>query len=67
MSTMLNQNDQYEIAEGYFNDLKVMAPAKGGKAIRAKGNYLFVFARRNRRSGWKIVEQTWTEFDPKKL
>jgi putative spermidine/putrescine transport system substrate-binding protein len=25
---MLNQNDQYEIAEGYFNDMRVMAPAK---------------------------------------
>ena len=25
---MLNQNDQYEIAEGYFNDMDVMIPAK---------------------------------------
>ncbi len=25
---MLNQNDQYEIAEGYYNDMRVMAPAK---------------------------------------
>ena len=22
---MLNQNDQYEIAEGYYNDMRVMA------------------------------------------
>ena len=27
-SKMLNQNDQYEIAEGYFNDMRVMEPAK---------------------------------------
>ncbi|MGI9451628.1 MAG: ABC transporter substrate-binding protein [Geminicoccaceae bacterium] len=27
-SKMLNQNDQYEIAEGYYNDLDVMIPAK---------------------------------------
>ena len=25
---MLNQNDQYEVAEGYFNDMDVMIPAK---------------------------------------
>ena len=25
---MLNQNDQYEIAEGYFNDMDVMIPSK---------------------------------------
>ena len=25
---MLNQNDQYEIAEGYYNDMDVMGPAK---------------------------------------
>ena len=25
---MLNQNDQYEIAEGYYNDMDVMLPAK---------------------------------------
>ena len=27
-SKMLNQNDQYEIAEGYYNDMDVMWPAK---------------------------------------
>ena len=27
-SKMLNQNDQYEIAEGYYNDMDVMLPAK---------------------------------------
>jgi ketosteroid isomerase-like protein len=46
---------------------EVLAPAKGGKALRVKGNYLFVFQRKSRRGGWKILEQTWTEFDPKKL
>ena len=46
---------------------EVLAPAKGGKAIRLKGNYLFVFTRKNRKGDWKILEQTWTEFDPKKL
>src|ERR1700730_17702897 len=25
---MLNQNDQYDIGEGYYNDLRVMGPAK---------------------------------------
>ena len=25
---MLNQNDQYEVAEGYYNDFDVMVPAK---------------------------------------
>ncbi len=25
---MLNQNDQYEVAEGYYNDMDVMGPAK---------------------------------------
>ena len=27
-SKMLNQNDQYEVAEGYFNDMDVFIPAK---------------------------------------
>jgi len=46
---------------------ETVAPTKGGKAIRARGNYLFVFQRRNKRSGWKILEQVWTQFDPSKL
>lgn len=33
---MLNQNDQYEIAEGYFNDMRVMAPAKVWQPINTK-------------------------------
>ena len=35
-SKMLNQNDQYEIAEGYFNDLDVMLPAKVWQPIDTK-------------------------------
>ena len=33
---MLNQNDQYEIAEGYFNDYDVMVPAKVWQPIDTK-------------------------------
>ncbi len=50
---------------GSFDE--VLAPAKGGKAIRAKGHYLFVFQRKSKRSGWKILEQVWTQADPSKL
>ncbi len=45
---------------------EVVAPVKGGKAIRASGNYLFVF-KRAKGGRWKILEQTWTEFEPVKL
>ena len=33
---MLNQNDQYEIAEGYYNDMRVMAPAKVWQPLDTK-------------------------------
>lgn len=33
---MLNQNDQYEVAEGYFNDFDVMVPAKIWQPIDTK-------------------------------
>ncbi len=33
---MLNQNDQYEVAEGYFNDMDVMIPAKVWQPIDTK-------------------------------
>jgi ketosteroid isomerase-like protein len=46
---------------------EVLAPAKGGKAIHAKGNYLFVFQRKSKGSGWKILEQVWTQTDGSKL
>jgi len=35
-SKMLNQNDQYEIAEGYFNDMRVMGPAKVWQPLDTK-------------------------------
>ena len=35
-SKMLNQNDQYEIAEGYYNDMDVMLPAKIWQPIDTK-------------------------------
>jgi ketosteroid isomerase-like protein len=45
---------------------EVVAPVKGGKAIRAAGTYLFLF-KREKNKRWKIVEQTWTSFEPVKL
>jgi len=33
---MLNQNDQYEIAEGYYNDMDVMGPSKVWQPIDTK-------------------------------
>ena len=36
ISKMLNQNDQYEIAEGYYNDMDVMLPAKVWQPIDTK-------------------------------
>ncbi len=33
---MLNQNDQYEVAEGYFNDMDVFIPAKVWQPIDTK-------------------------------
>ena len=33
---MLNQNDQYEVAEGYYNDYDVMVPAKVWQPIDTK-------------------------------
>jgi putative spermidine/putrescine transport system substrate-binding protein len=33
---MLNQNDQYEVAEGYYNDFDVMIPAKVWQPIDTK-------------------------------
>ena len=45
---------------------EVIAPVKGGKAIHAAGTYLFLFKRGKGRR-WKIVEQTWTSFEPVKL
>lgn len=45
---------------------EIVAPAKGGKQIHTKGGYLFLF-QKQKRGGWKILEQSWTEYDPAKL
>jgi len=47
---------------GTFDE--ILAPAKGGKAIHARGTYLFLFQKQKR--GWKILEQSWTEAGPGK-
>lgn len=49
---------------GTFDE--ILAPAKGGKQIHARGNYLFLFVKQ-RRTGWKILEQTWTQLGSEKL
>lgn len=38
---------------------ETLDPVKGGREIRAKGQYLFVF-RRSRDGEWKLLEQTFT-------
>ena len=45
---------------------ETIALVKGGKAIHAAGTYLFLF-KRSGRARWKIVEQTWTSFEPFKM
>jgi ketosteroid isomerase-like protein len=42
---------------------ETLMPVAGGKPIRAKGDYLFVFQRQSNGS-WKILEQTFTEREP---
>lgn len=49
---------------GTFDE--IASPTKGGKSVHMKGNYLFVF-QRQKTGKWKILEQTWTAFDPAKL
>lgn len=44
-----------------------VSPVKGGREIRARGNYLILFRRASRHAPWRILEQAWTEFDPSKL
>lgn len=48
---------------GSYNE--TLAPAKGGAALHFEGDYLFVFKREA--GGWKILEQTFTAYDPNKL
>jgi ketosteroid isomerase-like protein len=39
---------------------ETVARVKGGAPIKARGSYLFLF-QKQKRGGWKILEQTWTE------
>ena len=39
---------------------ETIARVKGGAPIKARGSYLFLF-QKQKRGGWKILEQTWTE------
>lgn len=39
---------------------ETIARVKGGAPIRARGSYLFLF-QKQKRGGWKILEQSWTE------
>jgi ketosteroid isomerase-like protein len=39
---------------------ETIARVKGGEPIKARGSYLFLF-QKQKRGGWKILEQTWTE------
>jgi len=45
---------------------ETIAPVKGGAPIQASGFYLFLF-QKQKRGGWKILEQAWTEREPVKL
>ena len=40
--------------------------AKGSAAMHFSGSYLFLF-QRQKNGEWKILEQTWTEFNPTNL
>jgi|SRR5580704_18368374 uncharacterized protein (TIGR02246 family) len=41
---------------------ETITPVKNGRAITTKGAYLFVF-QRQKDGDWKILEQTWTDFE----
>jgi ketosteroid isomerase-like protein len=43
---------------------EMIRPVKGGNTMHFRGDYLFVF--RRDASGWKILEQTFTVYDPGK-
>jgi len=45
---------------------ETITAVKGGTVIHPRGNYLFVF-QRQKNGDWKILEQTWTQFGPRKL
>lgn len=46
--------------------VETIAPVKGGKSMHFQGDYLFVF-QRQKTGEWKILEQTFTSYDPAKL
>ena len=45
---------------------EIIAAVRGGGVSAVRGNYLFVF-QRQKNGEWKILEQTFTQFDPGKL
>ena len=45
---------------------ETLLPVKGGKPIAAKGGYLFMFQKQTN-GDWKILEQTFSSFDPIRL
>lgn len=45
---------------------ETVARVKGGEPIKAQGSYLFLF-QKQKRGGWKILEQIWTEREPVKF
>lgn len=46
--------------------VETIAPVKGGKSMHFQGDYLLVF-QRQKNGEWKILEQTFTSYDPAKL
>jgi uncharacterized protein (TIGR02246 family) len=45
---------------------EIITPVRGGGVSAVRGNYLFVF-QRQKNGEWKILEQTFTQYDPSKL
>jgi len=45
---------------------ETIARVKGGAPIKARGSYLFLF-QKQKRGGWKILEQIWTEHEAVKF
>ena len=45
---------------------EIIMPMRGGGVSAVRGNYLFVF-QRQKDGAWKILEQTFTQYDPGKL
>ena len=45
---------------------ETLALVKGGRATHVRGGYLFLFEKQ-KRGGWKIVQQSWSENEAAKL